>query len=152
DGAGVNNNNLGTAFKTLNITPTNDAPTLDPIPSPTPVFENSGPQVVNLSGITAGGGEAQTLTIAAVTSNTALLTLSPITYSSPNSTAAFSFIPIGNTFGTATISVTVTDAGGVTNGGVNFITRTFNVTVLQVNQAPTLTAIANPNPVNENSG
>ena len=43
--------------------------------------------------------------------------------------------------GTVTITVTVRDSGGTELGGVDRITRTFTVTVLPVNDAPTLNII-----------
>ena len=49
---------------------------------------------------------------------------------------------VANASGTATITVTVTDDGGVANGGVNTYSRTFTVNVTPVNDATTLDAIA----------
>ena len=46
-----------------------------------------------------------------------------------------------NVSGTATITVTVMDNGGVANGGVNTFKQTFTVTVSPVNQPPTLNPI-----------
>ena len=43
---------------TVNVTAVNDTPTLDPISDPARIPHNSGQQTVNLSGITAGGGES----------------------------------------------------------------------------------------------
>ncbi len=59
----------------------NDAPTID-TPSNVTINENAGEQTVNLTGITAGGGETQTLTVTASSNNTALINPS-ITYTSP---------------------------------------------------------------------
>ena len=66
-------NNLGTATRTITVTPINDIPTINPIPGPITINENAGIQSVNLTGITAGGGESQTLTVTASSSNTALI-------------------------------------------------------------------------------
>ena len=51
--------------------------------------------------------------------------------------------PLPNVTGQATISVTVEDDGGTDNVGVNAITRTFNVTVTPVNDAPSFVKGAN---------
>ena len=56
DGATVNN--LGSASRTITITPVTVAPTLSPIPNPAPIFENAGSQTINLSGISPGTGKA----------------------------------------------------------------------------------------------
>ena len=47
--------------------------------------------------------------------------------------------------------MTLVDNGGTANGGVNTITTSFNVTVIAVNQPPTLTAIPNPPAILENT-
>src|SRR6185436_11453233 len=49
------------------------------------------------------------------------------------------FKPIAEQFGTATITVMVQDDGGTTDGGVNFLTRTFRITVNPVNDPPSFT-------------
>src|SRR5262249_34408347 len=128
------------------------------ISNPPTILENSGAQTINLTGITAGGGQSHTLTVSAVTNNPGLIGFvggnagTPgITYTSPNTTGTISYAPAANSFGVATITVTVTSTGGTANGGVNPFSRTFPVTVPQVNQAPPLTAIANPPAVLENT-
>ena len=108
----------------------NDAPTIN-TPSPVSINENAGQQTVNLSGITAGGGETQTLTLTASSNNSALINPS-VTYTSPNSTGTVKFTPVANSFGTATITVTVMDNGGTQNGGVDTTSVQFTVTVNQV--------------------
>src|SRR5437667_361520 len=50
---------------TVNVTAVNDPPTLDAIADPPAILEDAGLQTVNLTGITAGGGESQTLTVTA---------------------------------------------------------------------------------------
>ena len=150
DGATVNN--LGSASRTITITPVTNAPTLSPIPNPAPIFENAGLQTIDLSGITPGNGQALTITtILAVSNNTPLIPNPIVSYTSPNTSGSLSFTPVANASGTATISVTVTNNGGTANGGVATVTQTFTVTVLPVNQPPTLTAIANPAAILENT-
>ena len=116
----------------------NDAPTINTL-SNVSVNENAGQQTVNLTGITAGGGETQTLTVSASSNNSALINPSTM-YTSPNSTGSLTFTPAANTFGTATITVTVMDNGGTLNGGVNTTQVQFTVTVHQV--SATVSAIS----------
>jgi Bacterial Ig domain/Dockerin type I domain len=105
----------------------NEAPTIN-TPSNVTINENAGQQTVNLAGIAAGGGETQVLTVTASSNNTALINPT-VTYTSPNSTGILTFTPAANSFGTATITVTVTDNGGTLNGGVNQTSVQFAVTV-----------------------
>ena len=79
--------------------------------------------------------------------NTGLIPNPVVNYTSPNATGSLSFTPVANTYGSATITVTVN------NGGTNnsLVTQTFIVTVNAVNQQPTLNAIGNLS-VNENAG
>jgi hypothetical protein len=116
----------------------NDAPTIN-TPSNVSINENAGQQMVSLTGITAGGGETQNLTVIAASNNTALINPSTM-YTSANSTGSLSFTPAANSFGTATITVTVMDDGGTQNGGVNSTQVQFTVTVHQV--SATITAIS----------
>ena len=108
----------------------NDAPTIN-TPSNVTINENAGQQTVNLTGITTGGGETQTLMVKASSNNTALIDPT-VTYTSPNSTGTLTFTPAANSFGTATITVTVMDNGGTQNGGVDTTSVQFTVTVIQV--------------------
>ena len=140
---------------TIEVLPVNQAPTLNPIPNPATLLQNATLQTVSLSGITAGtgdGSQTQTLTVTATSSNTNLIPNPTVNYTSPNATGSLSFTPVTNASGTAMITVTVMDNGGVTNGGVNIIQQTFFVTVAAVNQPPTLAMISNPAPILENAG
>ena len=118
---------------------TNFPPTLNSIANLT-ISEDSGKQTVALAGISSGSSsEEQTLVVTAESSNTSLIPNPAVSYSSPNANGSLSFTPVANAFGTATITVTVND-GGASN---NIITRSFSVTVNSVNDAPTISAIAN---------
>jgi formylglycine-generating enzyme required for sulfatase activity len=128
----------------------NKPPTLAALPDTT-INEDSGLQTVNLSGISAGGGESQTLTVAATSDNPALIPLPAVTYTSPSATGTLAFTPATNAYGSAVISVVVNDHGGTANGGVEAVTNTFKVTVNPVNDAPTLATIPDTT-INENAG
>ncbi|PYR55311.1 MAG: hypothetical protein DMF85_19880, partial [Acidobacteria bacterium] len=75
----------------LTVVPVNDPPTLNAIPDPAPIAEDSGQQTVNLSGITAGGGEVQTLAVTASSSNPGLIPDPAVTYSSADPTGSLSY-------------------------------------------------------------
>ena len=118
---------------------TNQPPTLNALANLT-INEGAAQQTVNLSGITSGAtNETQTLTVTASSSNTGLIPTPTVTYTSPNTTGSIKFTPVALAFGTATITVTVND-GGTSN---NVVSRTFTVTVNQVNQPPTISSITN---------
>src|SRR5262249_34437577 len=67
-------------------------------------------------------------------------------------TGKLKFVAPLNQIGQATITVTVSDNGGTANGGVNTFTRTFVINVIEVNKAPTIDNIADPQPILENAG
>src|SRR4029077_3650268 len=135
--------------------PVNDAPTLDAISNPAAINEDAAQQTVNLTGITAGGGESQALTVTASSNNPGLIPNPTVTYTSPNATGSLAYTPVANQSGTATITVTVRDAGldGIAgNADDGSVSHTFDVTVNAVNDLPTLDAIANPNAIDKNAG
>ena len=143
DPAAANNN--GTAaggFVATVVAPLNVAPTITAISNLT-TNENAGLQTVNLTGITAGGGASQTLSITATSTNPGLIPNPAVGYSSPNATGTLTFTPVADEFGSAIITVVVRDDGGTANGGVDSVTNTFTVTVNAVNQAPSFAAGVN---------
>jgi hypothetical protein len=120
----------------------NLSPTLDQ-PADLVTLEDASLQTVSLTGIGAGSGESQTISITAVSSNPALIPNPVISHTSPNTSGSLSFTPVANTNGSATITITVQDSGGTDNSGVDTVTRSFSVTVTAVNDAPSFTAGAN---------
>ena len=123
----------------LTVAPVNDAPTLGAIANVS-VTEDSGPHLVNLSGINTGAAnEPQTLTITATSSDPAVLPHPVVIYTSPAVTGSLQFSPATNASGVATVTVTVDD-GGVTN---HTQVRTFTVTITPVNDAPIISALTN---------
>lgn len=93
----------------------NSPPTINPISNKV-IDENSSAQTVNLSGITAGG-EVQNLSVTASSNNLALIPTPSVSYSSPATTGALTYVPVAGQSGLATITVNVRDAGfdGVLN-------------------------------------
>jgi hypothetical protein len=130
--------NEATATVTINVTPINDAPTLGAIPDPAAIPEDAAGQTINLTGITAGGGAAQGLTVTATSSNPRLIPDPTVTYTSPDATGSLHYTPVPNQHGTAVITVTVQDDGGTAFGGIDEVTRTFTVTVDAVPDAPAI--------------
>lgn len=123
---------------TVTVTPVNDAPTLDSIPDPVPILEDSDPQTIPLTGISAGPNESQRVTVTATSDNPGLIPDPTVTYSSPDATGTLVFRPVPYQFGTATITVTVRDDGGTANGGADTFSRTFTATITHVPHAPQL--------------
>ena len=109
---------------TITVTPVNQPPTLNIIPNPGAIFENSPTQNILLSGISAGPGESQVVTVSAVSSNPALIPTSgpgalTVNFTNPGTTGTLSYTPVPFTSGTAVITVVVTDNGGTVGGGIN---------------------------------
>ena len=109
------------------MTPVNDAPTLA---TPADVAL-SGDQVefVELTGIGAGPFEpSQHLTVQASSSDPSIIANPEVVYYSPDGSAELQLSPVAGASGSASITVTVRDDGGIANGGQDALTRTFTVT------------------------
>jgi hypothetical protein len=136
DDSGPTNNRVSRAF-TVTVSEINQPPTLSPIANLT-IQENAGPQTVSLAGITSGSAfETQTLTVTAVSSNPNVIAAPQVNYSSPGTTGTLTLTPRPDASGISLITVTVND-GGTSN---NSFSRTFQVTVLETVQPPTLDPI-----------
>ena len=154
DNGGTANGGVEAVTNTFLVTVTsvNDAPTLNALANLT-LNEDPGLQTVNLAGISTGAAnETQTLTITATSSDTAVVPHPTANYTSANTTGTLTFTPVLNASGTATIKVIVMDNGLTANGGVDAVTNFFTVTINGLNDAPTLTAIANPAAILEDAG
>jgi hypothetical protein len=117
----------------------NQQPTLDQ-PANRNMREDAGLQTINLTGIRAGTGESQTITITASSCNPALIPHPLVSYTSPNATGSLSFTAVANASGTATIMVTVRDSRGTAGGGIDTLTQNLTLTITAVNDAPSFTA------------
>ena len=105
-------NNTTTQTFLVTVNPVNEAPTISPIISPAPILENnSAVQTVNLSGITAGPGQSEVLTVTAASSNPGLIPNPTVSYISPNTVGTLTYTAVPNASGTAVISVTVMNNG-----------------------------------------
>lgn len=157
-------NNLATTADNLTVTrsfvvsiiPVNDPPTLDVINDTLPISEDSPPQTIGLTGISAGGSETQPLRITATSSDPSLVQNLLINYTSPNSVGSLTFRPAPNAFGTATITVTIEDGGGdadlSTSGDNQTFQRQFVITVLEVNDPPVFDSLGNAVILSEDAG
>src|ERR1035441_5314066 len=135
---GTSNNIVSRTF-TVTVNPVNQTPTLT-APANVTINENAGLQTINLSGISSGAAnESQTLVVTASSSNPALIPTPAVSYTSPSTTGWIKFPPAASSYGSAPVTVTVND-GGASN---NVVSRSFNVTVNQINQPPTISSIAN---------
>jgi hypothetical protein len=128
------------ATVSISVQAVNDAPTLNAISSIL-LNEDAPSQTVSISGISAGGGETQPLTVTASVSGTGAISSVTVNYTGPNSTGTLSFTPVPNAFGTNQITITVNDGQSVNNTA----TRSFFVVVNPVNDPPTLNSVADIN-------
>ncbi|MFO0940711.1 MAG: Ig-like domain-containing protein [Pirellulales bacterium] len=139
---------------TIVVNPINDQPLLDSI-SNISVNEDAATQSTNLTGLFAGGGESQPLSITVVSNNPGLIANPQVSYSSPSSTGQLSWIPIADQFGQAVITVSVEDGGldlNLATTADNATTqRSYTITVNPINDTPQLDALANRT-VDEDSG
>jgi len=120
---------------------------LDPI-GDISILEDSGSQVVNLTGISSGApNESQRLSVTVSFTDLTIVGNLSVNYTSGASTGSLSFTPVQNASGTATITVRVND-GGASN---NIVSRSFTVIVNPVNDPPTLNEISDLT-IDEDSG
>jgi hypothetical protein len=106
----------------------NKAPTLNALRN-MELAPSTANHEVTLAGISAGLGETQRVTITVTSSNTRLIPTPEVIYSSPNQTGKLIMRPTVGVTGTATITVRIRDNGGTDYNGVDQITRSFTVTV-----------------------
>lgn len=111
----------------VNLTDVNEVPTLANIANQT-ICYTSATQTVQLNGITAGPETNQSVTVSVTSNNSRLF--SSLTAGNVNSgNALVNYRLATGQSGTATITVTITDNGGTANGGVNVISKTFDLLV-----------------------
>ena len=125
----------------VTVDPINDDPTLDAI-SDLAIDEDAALETINLAGISAGPSETQTLRVTATSNNTDLIPNPTVTYTSADTTGSLAFTPVADQSGTATVTITVEDAGldgdlATTSDNATF-SRTFDVVVNPINDDPTL--------------
>ncbi|GDY22066.1 hypothetical protein LBMAG56_34130 [Verrucomicrobiota bacterium] len=136
---------------TIAITPVNDAPTTFLPTNRVLVVEDSG-DYRNFSFALFSAGPAnesdQRLTVSASNDNPGLFRAAPVVTAG----GLLTFTPAPNSNGMATVTLIVQDDGGTANGGVDRMTNTFTITVLPVNDPPTIGLATNQVVVLEDSG
>ncbi|MDO7681704.1 MAG: Ig-like domain-containing protein, partial [Pirellulales bacterium] len=134
---------VSTVTDTISITvnAVNDAPTLDLI-SDRVLPEDSQTQIIDITGITAGGGETQPLQVTVTSSNPSLISDPTITSDavSVEGSRSLAFAPLPDQYGITTITVTVEDGGldldlNTAEDNAMF-SRTFDVTVTPATDDP----------------
>ncbi|UXI69274.1 tandem-95 repeat protein [Tahibacter amnicola] len=145
DNGGTANGGVDTSAPqsfTITVTPVNDVPSFD-LSASASALENAGPSTFAafatniLAGPVDENGQtlAFTATVGATTGNLAFSAAPAIA-----ANGTLTFTAQNGTYGTATVSVTLQDNGGTTNGGVDTsAAQTFTITVSNVNDAPSFT-------------
>ncbi|MEL6894559.1 MAG: tandem-95 repeat protein [Planctomycetota bacterium] len=128
-------------FFQVTVNEGNDAPTISGVANQS-VMENSGSTSVNFT-IDDEQSAANLLTVSATSNNASLIAPSSLVFSGTGANRTLSFTPTTNTFGTAIVSVSVSDGARTTE-------TSFQVTVNELNDAPTVSNVADQT-VQENS-
>lgn len=131
-------NRFSSSFQ-IEVLEINNAPTLDNINTIT-ILEDAEQQNVALTGISAGPGETQTISLAVSSNKPGFFDLLDVVYTSPETTGLLRFKSKPDIFGNTRISVTVSDNGPGTSPNVNSITKVFNVVIQPVNDPPVFTS------------
>ena len=143
DDGGTANGGVNTSSSqtfTITVNSSNDAPSFTSGGTVT-VNEDSGAySAAWATAISAGppneGGQTVTFNVTSNT-NTALFSVQP----SIAANGALTFTPAADAFGSADVTITLSDNGGVANGGVDTSApQTFTITVTGVNDAPSFTS------------
>ncbi len=122
------------------VTPTVLLPSLDQIEDPPPILEDAGEQTLRLTGIAAGRSDGPPMRIEARSSNAQLIPNPSIVLEPAGDSGDLRYTPVPDANGTATITVTLTNAGAdgdfetADDNGV--LARDFTVSVLPVNDPP----------------
>jgi len=141
--------NQSTPFTfTVNATPVNDAPSFSRGSNLTINEDAPAQSIANwATNITPGPNETgQLFNFNVETDNPTLFAAGPAI----DNTGRLTYTPAANAFGTAIVTVSLTDNGDIANGGVDTSTvQTFTITVNPINDSPTLTVPTGPLATNE---
>ncbi|GEM_PF-1204277 len=108
---------------TISVQDVNEAPTMDMIANQV-ICYTTAEQTVNLTGMGAGPEAWQTVSLSVSGSNPSLLASLTV-----NNNGQLRYKTGTGSSGTSTITVKIKDNGGTENGGIDEISRTFNITV-----------------------
>ena len=127
-----NNPDIG-AYENSLISAANTQPLINQSLPNISIDEDSGDRTVSFTGVADGDFHVnQTLTVIATSDNTSLIPNPTVTYTSPDTSGTISFKPVPDMIGTAKLTITVSDNGGSSNGGINTVSTTFKVTVNKI--------------------
>jgi hypothetical protein len=146
DAGGIANGGLDSLVITFDllITGINDAPTFNDL-ADLEIQEDSGSFTVQIDGIDPGIFEDDQQTILAAASSASSVVPDPIVhYDGFSNTADMIISTAINANGTATITVSAKDNGGITNNGTDSFSRTFMVNIEPVNDGPDAFALLEP--------
>ena len=135
---------------TITVAPVNDVPSFMKGANQS-MLEDTGAQSIAgwATGMSAGPANesGQALSFVVTNDNTALFSAQPAV----SSNGTLTYDPAPNAHGTATVSVSIKDNGGIADGGVDTSSaQTFTITVSLLNDAPSFTPGANQT-VNEDA-
>ncbi|ETR71244.1 MAG: hypothetical protein OMM_08251, partial [Candidatus Magnetoglobus multicellularis str. Araruama] len=157
DNGGTNFGGVDTYTDTfvLNVTPVNDPPTMTTLGDQS-VLEDDIPVCVSdwATNISKGATNetAQVLTFDFTSDNPDLFLSGPsIVYTQSGTVGDLCYTLNANEFGAATVTMVVYDDEGTENGGFDRITETFEITVIALNDTPTITTISNQTIVESSS-
>ncbi len=127
---------------TFLVSALNDAPLFDDVAAVS-VDEDAGLSTVSITGVEPGGGtdEASQSVIFTATSSDPTIVPDPAV-STSGTLGTVVYTPVAEANGTVTITLTGTDTGSGTAPNVNALTKTFDITVNAVNDAPSFDAVA----------
>ena len=140
------------AFESDLGVPNNAAPRMDTINN---IFidEDEEQNSFYITGVVDGDiREIQSLSFAIESNNIELFELLEVQYDQGQSLATLSYKTNLDQFGSADVTITLTDDAGTENGAVNFTSQTFTINVAAVNDAPTeILLVDGNNNVDENT-
>ncbi len=133
---------VGLEFRTQS---TDTDPTLAALPTQVALNEEAGVQTLPLTGISDGDSGLQPLRVTATSSNSQLISMPLVNYSSPNSTGSITYQPNAGQSGQSILTITVTD-GGIdreltTTNDNRSISWSVTINVLAVNDPPAIDGI-----------
>jgi gliding motility-associated-like protein len=137
---GLPHQNTYSATFQVEVSEINSAPTLEPLSDLT-VQEDAALQSVSLWGITAGIGESQPLSVEVSSDKPDLFEVIQVVYTSPAATGTLQLKPNANAYGSAKVTIKVTDNGSSISPSVNSVFRSFTFKVNAVNDPPVFISI-----------
>lgn len=137
----VVNQNFGTR-------PNGVSPSMNPIDNPVAIVEDSPEQSISITGIRKGRASGPALRFSSTSNLPTLIDKSNVTFIDGSSSADLRYSFVANAHGTAILTVRAVDAGAdrtfdTLDDGI--LERSFTVTVLPVNDAPTFSLPASRN-------